>query len=215
VAHLSRDELVRWRDTPSEAERARVLSHIAQCDACSGLLAELMRTRPIATPPQRFDGREFVERGYRAADPSRVRVLRFTPRIAAALAAAAAILLAIVLPGLRGGPETVPTDTNAVRGGRIQAIAPVGDVDGPIAFSWSSPVSASRYAVEVLDGSGQRVFFGETRETRLVADETGDLARALEPGARYTWTVAALDADGETIVRSAPREFTPAGAAGR
>ena len=203
MSHLTRDELLVWRDAPGQADRRRVVEHLAACDECCALHAELIRTRPAEMPPSAFDQRAFVEHGYAIARRQRSRVLAFRPRVWVPLAAAAAVLLVMWLPGSRQALDTI-VETGVVRGGRIQAVTPVGEIEGAIEFRWASPVSADRYAVEVTDASGQRVFYRETRAESLAG---GADSAALRPGVRYTWTVRALDAGGEAISQSAPAAF--------
>lgn len=205
MTHLTRDELLAWRDHPSPASRDGIVGHLAACDECSAVYAELIRTRSAETPPERFAARDFVARGYAAAARPPASVLAFRPRVWIPLAVAAAILLAVLLPVMRPGTDAV-VETGVVRGSVPEALAPAGPTRGAIEFRWASPSAADRYAVEVKDGAGQRVFYRETRDMRLGGDAALDAA--LRPGLRYTWTVTALDATGETLSQSPPREFT-------
>jgi hypothetical protein len=66
VTHLSREELLSWRDRGATGDRDRVVSHLAACGACAATYAELTRT---AVPPTierttHFDPADFVSRGY-------------------------------------------------------------------------------------------------------------------------------------------------------
>jgi len=205
VTHLTRDELVAWRDAPSPESRDAIVGHLAACDECSAVYAELIRTRGAEGPPQRFQARDFVAPGYAAKARPAARVLMFQPRLWIPLAVAAGILLVVLLPGMRQGTDAV-VETNAARGSAPEALAPAGETSGAIEFRWASPSAADRYAVEVKDAAGQRIFYRETRDERLAGDAVLDAA--LRPGVRYTWTVTALEATGEAISQSPPREFT-------
>jgi hypothetical protein len=204
MTHLTRDQLLAWRDAPSPASREMIIGHLAACDECAAIYAELIRIRSVEQPPERFDPRDFVEAGYAAARPP-VPLVAFRPRLWVPLAAAAAVVLAVLLPLMRPATDAVvPTDT--LRSGAVEALAPAGPTAGVIEFRWTSPAAADRYAVEVKDPAGQRIFYRETREAQLAGDAV--LVAALQPGMRYTWTVTALDATGETLSQSPPREFT-------
>lgn len=64
MAHLTRDELIRWRDRGSEDDRERIISHLAVCGSCSAAYAELIHVAPAAQTPAYFDPQDFVKRGY-------------------------------------------------------------------------------------------------------------------------------------------------------
>lgn len=202
MTHLTRDELLAWRDAPSPASRDRIVGHLAACDECTAVYAESIRTRGAESPPARFEARDFA--GLAAARPT-ARVLAFRPRLWIPLAVAAGILLVVLLPVMRPGTDAI-VETDARRGSAPEALAPAGPTSGVIEFRWASPSPADRYAVEVKDAAGERIFYRETRDVRLAGDAVLDAA--LQPGVRYTWTVTALDATGETISQSPPREFT-------
>jgi hypothetical protein len=208
MTHLTRDELLAWRDNPAPADRERTISHLAACDACGALYAELFRTRPADLPSAHFKAGEFAQRGYSAGAASRRRP--GLARVLVPLAAAAAIVAAIVIPRLAPDPDPV-ADPGAIRGSRIEAVQAVAG--GAIIFTWTSPFVADRYAVEVIDASATRIFYRETRESRLTPGP--ELSERLRPGSRYTWTVTALDTAGEVIGRSRPRELMAVGGPGR
>lgn len=206
MTHLTRAELVAWRDTPAELDRGRIVGHLAECDACTALYAELIRARAPEPAAAHFDREAFAKRGYGAVDAPSGRLLVFQRKLFIPLAAAAALLLVLWLPSTRRAAEESGDPAPVMRGGRPHAEAPAGAVRGPIEFRWTSPVPADRYAVEVKDAAGQRVFYRETRDTALRADASLD--GALRPGVRFSWTVTALDAAGEAISQSAPRDFS-------
>jgi hypothetical protein len=206
--HLTRQELTAWRDAPSEADRARILGHLAACEDCTSRLAELVRAAAPGTAdsPQAAP-RDFVQRGYGVMPKRRGQMVVFRPQVLIPLAAAAAIVLAVWIPSSRRTSEPVD-GTPVVRGTRPQALTPAGEVSGALEFTWASPVSADRYGIEIKDAAGQRVFYRETRDARLIADAALDAV--LRPGAPYAWTVAALDGSGEVIAVSEPRSFSRA-----
>lgn len=204
MTHLTARELAAWRDTPSESDRARIVGHLAACDECTARYAEMIRARAPESAPSHFEPEAFVSHGYAAMEARRGKRLAFRPAVLVALAAAAAIALAVWLPRAPGTRPDGGGDT--MRGAGVQAVAPAGDVSGAVEFRWTSPVSADRYAVEVKDAAGRRVFYRETRDERMPADAALDAA--LRPGVRFTWTVTALDGSGEPVAQSPPREFT-------
>lgn len=213
MTHLTLQELTLWRDRPSEADRARIVGHLAVCEPCTSRLAELVRAAaPGAADASKLAPGAFVQRGYRVMEKRRGQLIVFRPQVLIPLAAAAAILLAVWVPASRRASEPVD-DTPVVRGTRPQGLTPAGEVSGPLEFTWASPVSPDRYGVEIKDAAGRRVFYRETRDARLASDAA--LEAALRPGARYTWTVAALDGAGEPIAVSEPQAFSRAPSAPR
>jgi hypothetical protein len=206
VSHLSRDELVRWRDEGRPSERERVVGHLAECDACGAAYAELLWAAPAEPGPPRLDEAAFRARGYAAGQTRPLRFLaRSRPALLAAAVAATAVTGAVLW---RLGPPSAPSEA-AIRGSAIQALAPVGAVSGPIEFRWASPIVAESYVVEVKDARG-RVAATLLAEEERAADPSLD--RRLLEGERYLWTVTALDADGEPLSRSAPQAFVRASA---
>lgn len=207
--HLTRQELTAWRDGPPAADRARVVGHLAVCEECTSRLAELVRAAApgAADAPQLAPG-DYVQRGYGVMQKRRGQLIVFRPQVLIPLAAAAVILLAVWLPASWQGSGRVD-ETPVMRGTHPQTLTPAGEVSGPLEFTWASPVSPDRYGIEILDAAGQRVFYRETRDARLASD--GALEAVLQPGAQYTWTVAALDDAGEVIAVSEPRAFSRAG----
>jgi hypothetical protein len=209
VTHLTPQELTLWRDRPAEADRARIVGHLAVCEPCTSRLAELVRAAaPGAADAPPLAPGDFVQRGYGVMQKRRGQLIVFRPQVLIPLAAAAAILLAVWLPASRRASEPVD-GAPVVRGTRPQALTPAGDVSGALEFTWASPVSPDRYGIEIKDAAGQRVFYRETRDARLASDAA--LEAVLRPGAQYLWTVAALDEAGEVIAVSEPRAFSRAG----
>jgi hypothetical protein len=194
VTHLRRDELLRWRDQAAESDRARVVSHLAECAACAAAYAELIRTRPAEDGPPVLQPEAFLRRGYSAAGPKppRVWVRRWAP-----LAAAAVLAVALAGPLFwQSRVEQQPT----LRGAELQELGPSGDVRPPFEFRWRAPGAAARYLVEVYDGDRRLIWRGETRAEPLAASE--ELLRRLRPDTEYRWLVTALDARGQTLAVS-------------
>lgn len=208
MTHLSHEDLVRWRDTGEAADRARVTGHLARCSDCRETYAALVRLRPAAGPPFRFEPAQFVERGYAAFAPAAAPgagVWRWRPAFAVAgLAAAALLVVAIALPRLR--PALLPGDAAIpeVRGTDVQLLSPVGRVDEVSEFRWTSPARAASFRLEVFDGDA-RVYSAVVGATRADVDPT--LRDRLRPGGRYGWQVYALDERGEVLLSSPRRTF--------
>jgi hypothetical protein len=207
MTHLTRAELESWHRTAIEADRDRIVGHLAVCDACAATYAAIVRAH-VDEEPSHFDTRDFREAGYGALAPAPRRRFFFRPGLLVPLAAAAAILLAIWVPSLRPADDSDETPSRVLRGAATpQAIAPSGDVEGAIEFRWTAAAGADRYAIEVKDHTGRRVFYRETRDERLAAADAALLA-ALARGGSFTWTVATLDGAGEILAQSTPRSFT-------
>jgi hypothetical protein len=115
------------------------------------------------------------------------------------LSLAALLALAVAVPALYRSLARPPADSpGIVRGTQVTPIAPAGEITGPIAFVWQSPIQAARYRVTVLQG-GEIVWAGETADTRHSLP-----AGTLRPGTGYRWRVEALD--GEGVVRMSSPE---------
>jgi hypothetical protein len=206
MTHLSREELRLWAARESPADRERIVGHLAICDECVVLLGEVMDERPVAlssTSPAASP--ELITRGYDAyrRTPSTVRPIgRWAP-----LAAAAAIVVAVTatIVWQRSGAPPIPS-SNEIRGSDIQPLSPSGTVDQPLIFRWASPVAATTFLLEIADEGGRLVH--AERVPREEAPASAALLARLKPGTRYTWTVVALDARGEPILRSSPQSFT-------
>jgi hypothetical protein len=201
--HLTPDELIRWRDQAPAADRDRVVSHLAECDACGSAYAKILDVAPVDTPA-RPDARDFAVRGI-ASGPAR---RRGWPRPVLALAAsiAAVALAAVLLPGARRAimGEAAP-DGDGVRATSVLLVTPVGEVRDPLEFAWRSPVHAARYRVDLKDAAGNGI--GTLIATEERAALPAGLRALLRPGSQYDWTVTALDERGETLLTSDPATF--------
>ena len=203
--HLTRDELIRWRDQGPPADRERTVEHLAACDACGTAYSEIVDTAPVDAPATRPDIHDFVARGA-ALGPGRPWPLR-APGLALAASIAAVALSAALIPGVRRailpGDPSGPRD--AVRATSILLVSPVGDVRRPVEFAWRSPVHAASYRVELRDAD--RRLLGAVTTTGERTALPDQLRAALEPNVRYEWAVAALDEGGEPLLTSRPETF--------
>jgi hypothetical protein len=107
TAHLSREELVRFRDDGTAGDRDTVVLHLATCEPCSSMYAELLHAAPVTEGPAHFAAEDFVRRGYavrgqiaRSESAPRMRQWLeslWNPRVPLARAVMAAQLAVIVL----------------------------------------------------------------------------------------------------------------------
>ena len=213
MTHLTSDELVRWRDEAAPADRERIVGHLAACDSCGAVYAELVRTLPAKNAVGRFTPGDFVERGYRVYRAP--RTMAWTVRDWRIWSTAAAAILVVVAgtlwaPSLGRRNERPPVGPE-IRGTSIQAVSPVGVVSSPSTFRWSSPVRATTYTLDVRDETDVVVYSTSVREEK--AEFPPDLWDRLKPGVRYSWIVTARDRAGDEITRSVPQPFRVGGAA--
>jgi hypothetical protein len=200
MTHLSPGQLTAWFEDGRAADRDRVIGHLAECESCRKALAMMtVAAKPeVSSPVVRIE--DAVRRGY-AARPAAEQPQWSWLRPVYALAGAAALILATIWIAT---PR--PSDVeNVVRSAELTAQAPAGATNS-LEFKWTSPLQASRYRVTVRDAVGVLVFSGETTASSLAADESirGKLATMVD----YSWTVSAIDADGNVIAESRPRSFT-------
>jgi hypothetical protein len=205
VTHLSTDTLVAWGDHPAEADRETIVAHLATCPQCAARYAELLRSGPAETGPTRFDPAAFRACGLAVRDRRpRSTGLRW---VLPALAAAALIAIAVLLPKLRPAP-----DESVVRGGPgLRAIAPVGNAivpAGPLEFIWTAPVAAeTTFRVEITDAGGSVI--DDARVTGVQKFALPPAVQAqLRPGAPYHWFVSRLNVRGEAVQSSPLATFT-------
>ena len=172
------------------------MSHLGACGPCAAMYAELIRTAPAAQPAH-FNAADFVERGYAVRRKAAAPMWKSWKVLAPALTVAAALILVVSIG--RGTSDDV-------RGARIELSAPVAEVGRPIALEWSSGLAAPRFTVNVKDASGVVLFSSTTTATR--ATIPADVSAKITAGRSYSWTVSALDADGQVIAH-ASGSFSP------
>jgi hypothetical protein len=125
--------------------------------------------------------------------------------------AAAALLVIGLGLGYRAfqspGPDLPEPPTGEVmRGGEVEAVAPVGELaEIPAELRWVLVDRAASYRVRItaVDGSVLWEDTASTSPVRLPADVAGRLHRAVV----YTWTVEALDPNGARLASSEPVRF--------
>ena len=103
---------------------------------------------------------------------------------------------------LRVKTERVAQGALATRSDPI-LLFPVSEVvlDGSAGFTWRRFAPEAAYQFELVDGSGTRLLFAETRDTEIRLPPT----MRLTPGETYYWSVRGRDELGNTFYR--PSEF--------
>jgi hypothetical protein len=123
-----------------------------------------------------------------------------------------------LIRGARGGAAVVVDERRAALGESLGGLAV--DQQGPM-LSWEPVPGAVEYAVQVTDGErGRWSWMGAATKVRygVASASDPDLSAALKlapkvvvkprAGARYRWSVTALDADGHLLSFSPMAEFT-------
>jgi hypothetical protein len=202
MTHLTRADLTRWRDAPDPADRDRIVLHLAECDECGALYADLMRTRPAAAGPDELEPAAFMKAGFEAGpvpQPTTAPAIQSTSparsgmwrRVAIPLAAAAVVILGVT--------TLLRRDSASFRGGdnALQLSAPSGTVaTGALTFQWTAPpdTPSQRLLVYALDDPSQPAVDAKnvTSPFRL----TGEQAARLRPGTDYRWMIEFTTRDG-------------------
>jgi hypothetical protein len=183
-----------------ESERTGFEEHYFDCAACFRALEKrdlLLRAVKAAGSPAL------------AVPPRHPRPLGhwiFRPWMAAAGAAGALLVAGLLLgPGLLRKPTVwTPPTGDAVRGGSITLVAPLGGVAAiPSALEWRPLGEDVEYAVTL---SGPGVDLSEkTREPRIALP--AKVREALRPDTEYRWQVKAFAPQGFFMGTSGPQSF--------
>ena len=191
--HLTRDELIAWRDGGA-GDRARIVTHLAGCEACRGIAAEAERNRPAGQGAAPFDAADFVSRGYRAG------ITTAAPRPAKRWiwpAAAAALIVLALLPVWRTQSDD---ESDTMRGGTT-ALVPIRPMDvtvsvEEISFEWRGASATDRVRLNVvdLDRPDQPLIEREVTGSRY--EPTADERRRFRPGQSVYWYVEARGGSG-------------------
>ena len=200
MTHLSDDDLRRWRDGGAESERARIVSHLAECESCAGRYAAIFRTRPLETPGTAAS-EEFKLRGYAAYRRSSVnRWISLFARPAAALATV--VLIVAALWTIRDWQAE-----RVYRGGGagVDLLAPSdgSTVANDVAFQWRVE-TASGCRLRVYDPSRPDSPIIDRRADPGAQAQAGERER-LVAGVTYRWFVECSSADGQRIVSTSRR----------
>lgn len=110
---------------------------------------------------------------------------------------AAAVLASACAAQPNGG---TPADTSPLVG-----TAPAGAVSLPLTFSWQGNSADGVVRISVEDRAQRPVFGFPARGSKATAP--GGIAEVLTPGETFTWTVSAVNDNGEVSRTSAAVEF--------
>jgi hypothetical protein len=124
--------------------------------------------------------------------------------------AAAAVLvvgLGLMLQLLRPVAPPLPDpEMGGVRGGRIELLAPLGEVaTAPAALRWAPVEGAAAYRVRLLAVDDEVLW--EARATGPSVALPTEVAARLQGAVTYRWTVEALAADGSLLATGEPGDF--------
>jgi hypothetical protein len=205
-------------------ERERLRAHLASCPACR---AESELAAAFDAGEAAADGGEVATlvaalRGEERNAPARPVVSLDERRRARQarwlrLAAAAMVALGIGLAfqTLRAPAPTVPPESGVMRGGALEALAPVGEVAAlPGELRWEGGEEARSYRVRLESAAGDPIWQAEvaagapgmTASIALPVETRAELRRAVT----YRWTVQALDAEGRVVAASEAVPFRAA-----
>ena len=207
------------------ADRERLAAHAAGCPACSSE-RELARAFDTADAGAAADDAAWVAARL-AAPPAAAadrrpavgnspagRVVAFQGRRAAVrwvrLAAAAVLVVAAGLMfqtlNLGSGSLPAPPASGTMRGGRVEVVAPVGELPAaPAGLRWRATDEAARYRVRLLAVDETELW--QATVDRPEAALPAAVMALLEPAVSYRWSVEALGADGAVVGRSEVAEF--------
>jgi hypothetical protein len=111
------------------------------------------------------------------------------------------LVAALLAPGCSAPPgRAVLPPTTPLRG-----VAPSGDVTLPLSFSWQGNTPDGVVRVSIEDRAQRPVFAFPARGSSASPE---GLDAVLTPGEPFTWTVAAVDENGNETRRSAPLTIT-------
>jgi hypothetical protein len=188
-SHLSADDVAAFVDGRLSAdERSSVEAHLAVCADCR---AEVVAISAL------------VE-----SIPGRARPRARWPIIGGVIAAAAAVLLFMMLPGTRDASRRTTrleerSPSRATKGIEIISPSPAAQVArDSLRFTWRRNDSSS-YRLFLTDSAGEQRYTTSTSDTTLVLPPTVGLMA----GALYFWYVDGLRSDG-TSVSSPPTAFS-------
>ena len=176
----------RLGESLSDAER----EHVASCARCQAELALFHEFQQgEETPEGQWIATELRRR---LETPSNVKVFAPWRRFAGVLAAAAAAVI-VIGSGLwmqYREPSIEHGNTNIYRSGRLEAIAPSGDLtETPKELRWTPVAGATSYGVRLLEVDRTPVWSAETKEARIALPAS--VATQCLPGKTLMWDVTA------------------------
>jgi hypothetical protein len=184
--HFSRDELIAWRDDGA-GDPGRLVDHLAACEVCRGVAADVARSLTTGSGGERFDLPEFVSRGYRAGSA------KAAPRGASLriLLAAAAVLTVLAL--VPAWLTRLEERSDSLRGAPA-ALVPVRPVDVSISveelsFEWQGASATDRVRLNVVDLDRPEEPLIEREVTGSRYEPTPEERRRFRPGQSVHWYV--------------------------
>ena len=193
MTHLTVEELKAWHEHGSAGDRARVIGHLAECEACRKSLAMMATHEPTAASPA-ISVDDAVRLGYAARKAALGRWSWLESPLVRLAGVAAVVFLVIWV--------TTPTVNQTRKAPTLVTSEGPGTAE---AFGWETPVKASKYRVTVRDDKGVLMFSGETTAPPFRPDAS--MRSQLQRGQSYTWKVESLDASGTVIGESLPATF--------
>jgi len=115
------------------------------------------------------------------------------------------LVLALLLAGCGSGADRAVSAPPRPQG-PLRGVAPQGPVAPPIVFTWEGNTPDGLVRVTGVDRAERKAFTFDARGGS--APLPVGLDRALAPGEPFSWTVAALDDDGQPSRDSAPVIFS-------
>lgn len=203
----------RFDDTLTEQERHHI-AHCARCEAEFALWEEFRDATPAADEGAavQWIATEVARR--RAGNPAVAREPWFRRgwagvwRLQTLAAAAAVIVIGLTLSQLivDREPAVVAPTVDTYRSGRLDVIAPTGDLRvAPREFRWVAVAGAERYDLVVLEVDRTILWRTSTREPRI------DLAPAViaqfVPGKAILWEVTARGSNEAILAQSGTQRF--------
>ena len=194
----------------TDAHRADVAAHLADCPECRaalGALGRLTTSELPMVPPALLEAA--------AGRPSRRR----WRRAAAVMAAAACVLFAVSIArqspeqpaGTVSTPVAIPSEPPDDVRARTPGAAPQlmepkagATLSTPTRFEWTPVAGAVQYQLHVLTGDGEVVFDATTAATRIEVANAGE-----RQGPFYAWVSAQLT-DGRRVQSAVVRLAGPA-----
>ena len=163
-------------------------------DGCARCQSELALFREVMAEESSDDSRWIAEQlGRKPANvvAFRPRIIRFAYPIAAALALV--IGLAAWMQ-MREPAVDAPLGRDIYRSGRLEVVAPRGDLaKPPHELRWKAVAHSTVYRVDLTEIDATRVWSGSTTETFIVLPP--DVQSRFAPGKTLQWKVAAFRAN--------------------
>jgi hypothetical protein len=218
-ARIWQDAVTASKECPSLEVLERVMeesssepkaaAHVASCPQCQSQIAMLQSFE--SSTPSENEGAAVawiaaqLERNQKApaakSSASQVpfwRAIFRLPYMAAAAAVIVAVTLGIsVYHSDSGQPILHAPQVGVYRGAEIQ-LQIKGDLnEAPKQMAWAAVPGAVRYAVELDDVTGDKIWESKTAQNSIHV--TPELKAKMVPGKPLKWTVTALDANGNEL----------------